>query len=219
MKVNGTAMIVTRKYSISPETIKRMITYLRYLEIQKKKGIRIISSKDVTSYLNVPPEQFRKDLSFFGGFGKRGVGYEVERLIKTIKKILGLDRKTRAILAGAGRLGAALIQYPGFSGINMDIIAAFDNDTGKIGKQLKSTRIYDIRNIGSFIRKSRVRVAFLCVPADSAQSVADSLVRAGIKGILNFAPVALVLPAGVYVGNVDMASEIGNVVYHMKITN
>lgn len=209
----------TRGKNISPETIKRMITYLRYLEMQKVKKVRIISSKDVTSFLNVPPEQFRKDLSFFGGFGKRGVGYDVEKLLKVIRGILGLDKKTRTVLAGAGRLGAALIQYPGFSGINLDIIAAFDNDAGKIGKKLKNTIILDILDIGRFIRKKKVKVAILCVPAGSAQGVADALVQAGVKGILNFAPVALVLPADVYVGNVDMASEIGNVVYHMKIAD
>lgn len=211
-------MRITKK-SISPETIKRMIIYLRYLEIQKNKGIRIISSRDATSYLKVPPEQFRKDLSFFGGFGKRGVGYDVEKLLHTIKEILGLDRKTRAVLVGAGRLGAALIQYPGFSDINMDIIAAFDNDSGKIGKRFKNVKVHNIQNIKSFIKRTRVKIALLCVPADSAQSVADSLVRSGIKGILNFAPVALAVQSDIYVGNVDMASELGNVVYHMKNAN
>ncbi len=216
-KVNCGAVKMAKKNSISQETIKRMITYLRYLEAQKKKGVRIISSKDVTSFLNVPPEQFRKDLSFFGGFGKRGVGYDVNNLLETIKKILGLDKTIRAVLAGAGRLGAALIQYPGFSGINIDIIAAFDNDSAKIGKTLKNTKIRDIKKIGDYTRKNRVRVALLCVPADAAQSVADVLVRSGVKGILNFAPVRLILTADVYAGNVDMASELGNVVYHMKV--
>ncbi|MBN1444500.1 MAG: redox-sensing transcriptional repressor Rex [Candidatus Omnitrophica bacterium] len=204
-----------KKYGISQETIKRMIRYLRYLEIQKEKGVKIISSKDVTSFLNVPPAQFRKDLSFFGGFGKRGVGYDVHNLILKIKEILGLNKKNSAVLVGAGRLGSALIKYPGFSDINIDIVAAFENDEKKIGQSLKNVKIYSIDGIKEFTRKSRIRVALLCVPAEAAQAVADILVDAGIKGILNFSPAALILPGDVYVGNVDMASEIGNIIYHM----
>jgi len=97
--------------------------------------------------LNVPPEQFRKDLSFFGGFGKRGVGYNVDKLLGIIREILGLNKKIRAVLVGAGRLGTALIQYPGFAEINIDVIAVFDNAPSKIGKSLKNSRIYHINDI------------------------------------------------------------------------
>ncbi len=143
------------KYTISQETIKRMIRYLRYLEIQKDKGIKVISSKDVTSFLNVPPAQFRKDLSFFGEFGKRGVGYDVDSLILTIKEILGLNKRNSAVLVGAGRLGSALIKYPGFSDINIDIVAAFENDSKKIGQSLKNIKIYSIEGIRDFVRKNK----------------------------------------------------------------
>jgi redox-sensing transcriptional repressor len=203
------------KYGISQETIKRMIRYLRYLEIQKDKGIKIISSKDVTSFLNVPPAQFRKDLSFFGGFGKRGVGYDVDSLVLTIKEILGLNKRNSAVLVGAGRLGSALIKYPGFSDINIDIVAAFENDLKKIGQSLKKVKIYSMDGIKDFVIKNGIRVALLCVPAEAAQAVADMLSDAGIKGILNFSPAVLILPDDVYVGSVDMASEIGNIIYQM----
>jgi redox-sensing transcriptional repressor len=219
-KVNYTyGRKMSTKHNISSETIKRMITYLRYLDIQKNKGVNIISSKDVTSFLNVPPEQFRKDLSFFGGFGKRGVGYNVDKLLEVIKGIIGLNEKINAVLVGAGKLGAALIQYPGFSAINIDIIAAFDNDVDKIGRSLRNIKIYNVKNVGRFIKGNNVEVALLCVPAESAQFVADSLVHSGIKGILNFVPISLILPDNICVGNVDMASEIGNIIYHMKSKN
>jgi len=219
-KVNYTyGRKMSTKHNISSETIKRMITYLRYLDIQKNKGVNIISSKDVTSFLNVPPEQFRKDLSFFGVFGKRGVGYNVDKLLEVIKGIIGLNEKINAVLVGAGKLGAALIQYPGFSAINIDIIAAFDNDVDKIGRSLRNIKIYNVKNVGRFIKGNNVEVALLCVPAESAQFVADSLVHSGIKGILNFVPISLILPDNICVGNVDMASEIGNIIYHMKSKN
>lgn len=207
---------MTKKRNIPAETIKRTIAYLRYLERMKDKGVEIISSKDITSLLNIPSTQFRKDLSFFGEFGKRGVGYYVEPLIDTLRKILGLDRKIKAIVIGAGRLGAALIQYPGFSEINVEIIAAFDNDPEKIGQSIKGIKIYNISDVKNFIARTNVKIGILCVPADAAQPVAEILVKAGIKSILNFAPAVLILPRDIYIANVDMASEIGNIIYRIK---
>jgi len=207
------------KNNIPVETIKRTVTYLRYLEREQQKGVRIISSRDITSFLNIPPAQFRKDLSFFGEFGKRGVGYNVETLIKTLKELLGLDKKVKAIVVGAGRLGTALVQYPGFLEINVEIVGAFDNDIRKIGQSIKGIYIYNIKDVEKFIMKNRIKVALLCVPADSAQSVANTLVEAGIKSILNFAPVVLILPEGINIANVDMASEIGSIIYRMKETS
>ncbi|MCM8821062.1 MAG: redox-sensing transcriptional repressor Rex [Candidatus Omnitrophica bacterium] len=209
---------MAKKNNIPVETIKRTITYIRYLEREKRKGVKIISSKDITSLLNIPPAQFRKDLSFFGEFGKRGVGYNVDILIETLKQLLGLDRKVKAIVVGAGRLGTALVQYPGFLDINVEIIGAFDNDPEKIGQSIKGIYIYDIKNIKKFIIKNNVKIALLCVPADTAQSVANIIVEAGIKSILNFAPVVLILPEGINIANVDMASEIGSIIYRMKET-
>ncbi|MCX8082707.1 MAG: redox-sensing transcriptional repressor Rex [bacterium] len=208
-----------RKHNIPVETVKRTITYLRYLEREKQKGIKIISSRDITSLLNIPPAQFRKDLSFFGEFGKRGVGYNVETLIKTLKELLGLDKKVKAVVIGAGRLGTALIQYPGFLDINVEIIGAFDNDAKKIGQTIKGIKIYNIEEIKKFIVKNEVKIAILCVPAEIAQNVSNILIEAGIKSILNFAPVVLFLPEDINIANVDMASEIGSIIYRMKETS
>ncbi|MDD3726638.1 MAG: redox-sensing transcriptional repressor Rex [Candidatus Ratteibacteria bacterium] len=207
---------MVKKQNIPTETIKRMIAYLRYLERVKDKGVKIISSRDITLLLNIPPAQFRKDLSFFGEFGKRGVGYNVENLIDTIKKLLGLNKKIKVIVVGAGRLGTALIQYPGFSEINIEIIGAFDINPQKVGQSIKGINIYNIKDIKKFITKNNIKIAILCVPADAAQSVADLLIEAKIKSILNFAPVVLILPEGINIANVDMAGEIGSIIYRMK---
>jgi len=207
---------MVKKRNISTETIKRMVAYLRCLEQEKKKDVRIISSKDITSLLSIPPAQFRKDLSFFGEFGKRGVGYNVDTLIDTLKELLGLDKKIKAIVIGAGRLGTALVQYPGFLEINVEIMGVFDNDISKIGGSIKGIRVYSIKDVKKFIINKKISIALLCVPAGAAPLAANTLVEGGIKGILNFAPVALILPDNINIANVDMASEIGSIIYRMK---
>lgn len=205
-----------KKEQISPETIKRLAIYLRYLELLYEKGVRIISSAHITQALNIPSTQFRKDLSFFGEFGKRGVGYEVGKLIKVIKKIIGIEKKVKVALVGAGRLGTALIGYPGFIGLNIEIACAFDRDPAKIGKNVKGITIRDISEIYKCVKEKNIKIALICVPASQAQNVCDMLVEAGIKGILNFAPVKLVVDGCVFVSNVDMASEICNLIYWLR---
>ncbi len=205
-----------KEKNISSETIKRLIIYLRYLDMLRKRKIKVISSENITSYLNVQPSQFRKDLSFFGEFGKRGVGYDVENLAGAIEKILGLEDEIDVILVGVGKLGAALVQYSGFKKINVRIAACFDKNPEKIGARVGSMVIEDIKNAGKIIKATGIRVAVICVPVEEAQPVAEHIVKLGIKGILNFTPTVLVLPGSVYVSNVDMASELGNLIYYLK---
>lgn len=204
-----------RKY-ISPETIKRLTVYLRHLEILKERGVEIISSEEITSFLNIPPAQFRKDLSYFGEFGKRGVGYNIENLIKVIKKIIGVDRENNVVVIGVGKLGSALIGYPGFSKLNINIVGAFDKNLQKIGKMVGGIKIMDIKELKKFVKKNNVKIAILSVPADAAQNVGELIVEAGIKGILNFSPASLVLPPDVNIVNVDMASELANIIFALK---
>ncbi|HNS33343.1 MAG TPA: redox-sensing transcriptional repressor Rex [bacterium] len=205
-----------KEKNISTETIKRLIIYLRYLDTLNKNGIKIISSENITSLLNVQPSQFRKDLSFFGEFGKRGVGYNVDSLANSIRKILGVNREIDVVLIGVGKLGSALIQYTGFKKINVNIVSCFDKNPDKIGTMVENIRVEDIKNIGKTLKRTGIRIAILCVPVEEAQSVAKYIVGFGIKGILNFAPATLVLPAEVNVSNVDMASELGNIIYYLK---
>ncbi len=204
-----------KKY-IPEDTIKRLPVYLRNLLDMKKKGEKIISSKKITLSLNILPEQFRKDLSYFGTFGKRGVGYEVDKLIKILEKIIGIDKEIKVILVGVGRLGSALIKFKGFSILNMKIVYAFDNDPEKIGKLIDGIKIEDINQMDKFIKKEKIKVGIITVPASSAQEVAEKMVKSGIKAILNFAPTILNLPKNIYVNYVDMASELCSLIFKLK---
>jgi redox-sensing transcriptional repressor len=204
-----------KKY-IPEDTIKRLPVYLRNLIEMKKKGEKIVSSKKITETLNILPEQFRKDLSYFGTFGKRGVGYEVDKLIKILEKIIGIDREIKVILVGVGRLGSALLKYKGFSILNMKIVCAFDSDPKKIGKLIDGIKIEDINKMDKFIKKEKIKVGIITVPASSAQEVAGKMVKSGIKAILNFAPTILNLPVSIHVNYVDMASELGSLIFKLK---
>jgi len=205
-----------KEKQISSETIRRLAVYLRYLELLYEKGIRIISSSNITDALNIPSTQFRKDLSFFGEFGKRGVGYDVGKLIKVIRGIIGIDKKVKIIVIGAGKLGSALIRYPGFSDMNIEIVGVFDNNLEKIGKKIENVLIRDISEIEEFIKNEKIEIALICVPKEHAQNVCNVLVKTGIKGILNFAPVRIVSTGCVSVINFDMFSEICNLIYSLK---
>lgn len=204
------------KKNIPSDTIKRLIYYLRYLEELKEKGKDMISSNEINISLNIPSNQFRKDISYFGKFGKRGVGYNVTNLIEEIKKIIGIDKKIKVILIGVGRLGSALIKYRGFLTLNMEIIGAFDNDPKKIGKEINGIKIMNLNELKNFVKKENVKVCILTVPANNAQQVALIAVESGIKGILNFAPVKLKLPKNIFINNVDMASELGYLIFKLK---
>jgi len=204
------------KNSFSLETIKRLSLYLRNLKRLKDKGGNIISSDKIAKFLNVTPEQFRKDLSYFGGFGKPGVGYDVERLAEEIEKILGLDRQWDIAIVGVGRLGSALLGFDGFAKFNLNIAYAFDVHSDKIGKTRKGVRIESVKNLKAVIKKNNIRVAILSTPPEVAQKITDELVSAGIRGILNFAPIILHVPDYVSVSNVDMACELESLIFFAK---
>lgn len=204
------------KKKIPEDTIKRLTVYLRNLIRIQKAGKKIVSSKEITSSLNILPEQFRKDLSYFGGFGKRGIGYDVNNLINVIKKIVGIEKEIKTILVGVGRLGSALVRYKGFSDLNIKIIGAFDKNPKKIGKVIDGIKIRSMEEMKSFIGREKVKIGIICVPAESAQEVAEYMIKSGIKGILNFAPTPLILPENVFVNYVDMASELSSIIFKLK---
>lgn len=204
-----------KKY-VPEDTIRRLPVYLRNLINLKKEGKKIVSSKEIGFSLNILPHQFRKDLSYFGTFGKRGVGYDVDKLIYTLEKIIGIDRKVKVILVGVGRLGSALIRYKGFSTLNIEISYAFDNDPKKIGKIIEGIEIKNIEKMEEILKKEKIYVGIICVPAEMAQSVAEYMVKSSIKAILNFAPISLNLPKNISVNYVDMASELGSLIFKLK---
>ncbi|MCF7916790.1 MAG: redox-sensing transcriptional repressor Rex [Candidatus Omnitrophica bacterium] len=202
--------------TISEETIKRLSLYLRNLRKLKENGVEIISSDKVTKLLKVSSFQFRKDLSYFGEFGKRGVGYKVDTLIREIEKILGVNQAWKIIMVGVGRLGSALLGFEGFSRFNINIAYAFDKDKEKIGKNRKGVKIYNVDNLEKIVKEDKIKLAIISTPPEIAQEIVDRLVEVGIKGILNFAPVVLSVPENVSVSNVDMACELESLIFFCK---
>ena len=166
--------------------------------------------------LDINHHQIRKDLSYFGKFGERGVGYRAEELRDKIRRILGLDRPWNLCLCGLGNLGSALFAYRGFKQMGLNIIAVFDNEPKKIGKTLQGVRIYSPASIGSVVKKLNIDMAIMAVPSQAAQDIADRLVRCGVRAILNFAPVKLNVPPRVKLRNVDLATGLINLTYFLK---
>ena len=167
-----------------------------------------VSSRALAERGGATPAQVRKDLSFFGSFGKRGIGYPTIELARRIRGILGLGRPYRVILVGAGRIGAALANYPGFEARGFDIAAIYDADPTKIGTVLDAQTVRPAERIESDLAAEPADIAVIGTPAAAAQAMADRLVASGVRALLNFAPVSLVVPAGVTVANVNMALEL-----------
>ena len=205
-----------KRWSIPEETVRRLSLYLRILRFLEKQGVRVISSERLTRHLHITSAQARKDLAYFGSFGRPGVGYSVRRLRRKIEEILGIDRRWKVVLVGVGKLGTALLTYPGFKRFGFKILAAFDNNPAKIGMIIGGIKILADEEMERFIKKYRVRVAIISVPADSAQDIARRLVNSGIQAIFNFAPRYLVIPDNVQIKSVDMAMELENLVYYLK---
>jgi len=193
---------------IAESTVRRLSLYLRYLEQSEVQGHGTISSADLASRGGTTPAQVRKDLSFFGSFGKRGLGYSVPELAAKIRDILGLKRSYRVVLVGAGRIGGALVQYPGFRERGFHVTAISDKDRKKIGSRWNGLVVRDVQQIGSDLKKEATDIAIVVTPAEAAQQVVDELVQSGVKAILNFAPVQLAVPSDVIVKSVNMAAEL-----------
>lgn len=199
---------------IPEETIRRMPKYLRAFSMSEMENEGYISSRVLAERLHLNPPQIRKDLSYFGAFGTRGIGYPVASTAEQIRSILKLNVTQKAALVGAGRLGAAIAAYPGFSLFGFNIAAIFDNDSRKIGQQIGQCTVQDIGSIES-IRNRGIHLAILAVPAEAAQACADLLVSAGVKGILSLSPCYLEMPKRVKVISIDLAMELGTLPYYI----
>jgi redox-sensing transcriptional repressor len=198
---------------VADSTVRRLSLYLRYLEEFEDQGIATISSEALASRGGTTSAQVRKDLSFFGSFGKRGLGYAVPELARRLREILGLGRRYRVAMIGAGKIGSALVQYRGFRQRGFDIVAIYDSDPAKVGRQWNGLAVQHIDSLEAELARRPVDMAVLVTPADAAQSVTDRLVRAGVKAILNFAPVQLIVPDGVEVKTVNLALELETLSY------
>jgi redox-sensing transcriptional repressor len=198
---------------IPRKTIYRLSIYLRCLARLKENGISTVSSEALARAAGVKPTQLRKDLAYFGTFGTRGLGYDVGALSKKISDELGTSRLQPVILIGVGNLGLALLSYRGFEKEGFEIVAAFDADPErKRDKQIKQP-IYEMSELPAFVKEQNIKMAILTVPAAVAQEVANHLVKAGIAGILNFAPIVLTVSEEVMVNNVNVAIELENLSY------
>jgi redox-sensing transcriptional repressor len=199
--------------------VRRLSLYLRQLEAFKRKDRRTISSKQLGESLNLTDAQVRKDLAYFGQFGHPGIGYRVDELIAKVKQILGTDKTWNVLLVGAGNLGRALMSYRGFDAKGFRLAAVFDNDPSKIGKKQGNFTVQPLSELGETVRRQSIRLAILAVPADPAQAVADQLVAAGIRGLLNFAPVSLNLPPDVALNAVDLAVQLEQISFQVSLSS
>jgi redox-sensing transcriptional repressor len=193
---------------IADSTVRRLSLYLRFLEESTQRGLVTISSDELARRGGTTSAQVRKDLSFFGSFGKRGLGYSVPELTESLREILGLRRDWKVIIVGAGKIGTALAQYRGFRQRGFRVVAVYDRDPNKIGTQWDSLTVRDMSGIERDIAREQPDIAVLTTPGDEAQAVVDCLVRAGIRAVLNFAPIQLHVPADVTLKNVNMAMEL-----------
>ncbi len=209
-------MTATSNGKVPVPTLERLATYLRFLIDLGQSDVDTISSAEVERQTGINAAQFRKDLSYFGEFGKPGVGYNVTDLQNRIARILKIDREQRVILVGAGNLGSALVGYPGLKEHRFNLVAVFDNNYGKIGRPLWDLEIQDVLRLKEVNQKLRARIAILAVPATAAQNVAELLVEAGVHAILNFAPVLLRVPSYVVVRNVSFLQELAVLSYHLS---
>ena len=194
---------------VSELTTNRLSVYLRCLNALDAAGVRTISSQALAQQFRLNAPQIRKDLACFGEFGVRGVGYYVRDLRRHLRQILGLDRKLRVAIMGAGNLGLALADYPGFRQEGFEIAALFDNLREKVGQQSRGgVPIYDISELRKVSRRDGIDIAVLAVPADSAQGVLDLVIASGIRAILNFSPGTLEIPNGVKLKSVDLTVSL-----------
>lgn len=200
---------------IADSTVRRLSLYLRFLEEFEGQGVETVSSEALAARGGTTSAQVRKDLSFFGSFGKRGLGYSVQELVHALRQILGLTRHYRVALVGAGKIGSALVQNRGFRRRGFDFVAIFDRDPDKIGARLDGLVIEDVARLESSLGSTPPDIAVLVTPPEQAQAVADRLVKLGIKSILNFAPLQLVVPDDVTVKTVNLALELEALAYHL----
>lgn len=200
---------------ISEAVVRRLPLYLRYLHQLHMKNIQTVSSQDLGNKLDLNPAQIRKDLAYFGEFGKKGIGYDVDYLIEKIRQILKLDRYINVALVGAGNLGRALCNYNAYQRDLMKIVAVFDAHPAKVGEVLNNLTVLPMSKLEETIKNLQIRVGIITVPSAEAQHVADQFVAAGIEAILNFAPVIIKVPDDIRVHHADFTTELLSLAYYL----
>ncbi len=203
------------KSSIPEVVVARLPVYIQKLNQLVREGREIVSSQEMAEHLGVSSAQIRKDLSFFGGFGKQGTGYNVINLLESLRSILNLNQIWEVVLVGVGHLGQALLSYQGFSRNGFEIVMAFDNDPKIIGKTFAGIKVIDVNEMQNHICPRGVPIAILTVPAANAQEMADQLIRCGVKAILNYAPITLKVPEGIRLANIDPVLSLQTITFYL----
>ncbi len=204
--------------AIPSATVSRLVTYLRVLSDLEENGVARTSSEHLAAEAHVSAFQVRKDLAYFGSFGTRGSGYTVPTLRRELRRILGLTRPWNVAIVGMGRLGQALADYPHFGQYDFLLRCAFDVDPAKVGRKLGGLTVHAMEDLSPVVAERAIDIAFLTVPVNGAQEAADALVRAGIRGILNFAPTVIYVPEHVRVEPVDLLAGLKRLSFYLHAT-
>lgn len=200
---------------ISEAVVRRLPIYLRFLNELAMKNIMTVSSQDLGQKLDLNPAQIRKDLAYFGEFGKKGIGYDVSYLIEKIRQILKIDRLIPVALVGAGNLGRALCNYNAYLNDQMKIVSIFDASTPKSGEKINNLVVQPMQDLKETVAKLNIRIGIITVPAIEAQNVANQFVEAGVEAILNFAPVIIKVPSEIRVHYADFTTELQSLAYYL----
>ena len=195
--------------------ITRLPVYLRALQRMADNGLKTTSSQELGESVRISAAQIRKDISQFGEFGKQGTGYSIEYLIDKLREILKVDRMWDVIIVGAGDVGHALARYQGFANCGFKVVMIFDNDKNKVGEKVGDFTVEDTAKLVEKVKSAGIKIAMLTIPASAAQEIADKLVEAGVKAILNYAPISLSVPKGVRVQHIDPATHLQRMTYYL----
>ena len=213
MNSNGN---LNAELAVPEVVIRRLPLYVRILTQFSNRGNQVISSEQLGLLLHMTPAQIRKDLSYFGRFGKQGRGYDVTILEQKLRTILGLDRAWNAAIIGMGRLGRAVVSYPGFAPEGFNILAAFDTNENIVGQNISGLQVRSISQLATTVKKLDIKIGIVSVPIEHAQEVIDTLVKSGIKSILNYAPLSPEVPVNVNVNSIDPVLSLQSMTYYMK---
>ena len=202
-----------------PEVVVlRLPQYVRALADLLRRNVQVVSSHQLGAQLQMTPAQIRKDLSYFGRFGKQGRGYPVSYLLGELRQVLGLERTWNTCLIGIGRLGRAIISYPGFTPEGFNIVAAFDAAPSEVGQSIGPLVVQPFSDLDSTIRERDIRIGIVAVPANHAQEVIDQLVKCDVSAILNYAPISPQVPEGVHIRNIDPILSLQSMTFYLKVT-
>jgi redox-sensing transcriptional repressor len=195
--------------------ITRLPVYLRALQRMADNGIKTTSSQELGERVGISAAQIRKDISQFGEFGKQGTGYSIDYLLDKLREILKVDRMWDVIIVGAGDMGHALARYQGFANRGFNVVMIFDNDKNKVGQKIGEFTIEDTENLAEKVKAANIKIAMLTIPASVAQGIADTLIEAGVRAILNYAPISLNVPKNVKVQHIDPATHLQRMTYYL----